>query len=284
MVTAPTVFVTKGRQRVKQFSGYGNGSVYLKNGDEFEVELFNPTQSKVLARISLNGKSLGSGIVLRPGERVFLERYFDEARKFKFETYEVNGADSNAVRAIKMNGIIDVEFFQQYTPCTVTCNAYPSWTYTYGYPSGGYVNPSYTHINNSVPISGSLNISGNINTKGMSMTSRNAGSSVMYCSSNIGAGNPTMDANVQNFSRGFDESAVVPLETGRVEKGSNSQQFFDTDNTTFNSYYTWKTTWTIMPESQKPLVYEDLNVYCPGCRAKRKKTTHKFCPNCGMKF
>ena len=84
--TVPVAYVTKGRQRVKQFSGHGNGSVYLRNGDEFELELFNPTTSKVLAKISLNGKSLGSGIVLRPGERVFLERYFDEAKKFLFET------------------------------------------------------------------------------------------------------------------------------------------------------------------------------------------------------
>ena len=47
-VTVPTVFVTKGRQRVKQ---YGN-TIYLKNGDEFEIELFNPTTGKVLKELS----------------------------------------------------------------------------------------------------------------------------------------------------------------------------------------------------------------------------------------
>ena len=101
-VTVPTVYVTKGRQRVKQYDNY---IVYLKNGDEFEIEFFNPTINKVLAKINLNGKSLGSGIVLRPGERVFLERYIDEAKKFLFETYEVDGNDSNVKEAIKMNGI-----------------------------------------------------------------------------------------------------------------------------------------------------------------------------------
>ena len=36
-VTAPTLFITKGRQRVKQYDNV----VYLKNGDEFELELWS---------------------------------------------------------------------------------------------------------------------------------------------------------------------------------------------------------------------------------------------------
>jgi hypothetical protein len=59
-------------------------TVYLNNGDEFEIELFNPTISKVMAKIDLNGISIGPGVVLRPGERVFLERYINEAKKFLF--------------------------------------------------------------------------------------------------------------------------------------------------------------------------------------------------------
>jgi len=51
-VTEPCAYVTKGRQRLKQ---YGN-TVYLNNRDEFEIELYNPTTSKVLAEITLNGK------------------------------------------------------------------------------------------------------------------------------------------------------------------------------------------------------------------------------------
>jgi len=55
--TVPTAFVTKGRQRVKQYDG---NAVFLNNGDEFEIELFNLTTNKVLAKIELNGVSLGS--------------------------------------------------------------------------------------------------------------------------------------------------------------------------------------------------------------------------------
>ena len=90
-----------------------------------------------------------------------------------------------------------------------------------------------------------------------------------YCSSDIGAA--AMDFSMEQ-------------ETGRIEKGSNSNQEFNYDNTTFNSYYTWKRMWRILPESQKPLVKEDLGVYCTNCGTKRRKDTHKFCPNCGTKF
>ena len=98
----PQSFITKGKQRLKQHTD----TVYLKNGDEFEIELFNPKQNKVLAKIELNGKSIGSGIILRPGERVFLERYLDVAKKFLFETYVVNGNNDEVKNAIANNGVM----------------------------------------------------------------------------------------------------------------------------------------------------------------------------------
>ena len=105
----PQSFITKGKQRLKQHTN----TVYLKNGDEFEIELFNPTQNKVLAKIELNGKSIGSGIILRPGERVFLERYLDEAKKFLFETYVVNGNNDEVKKAIANNGEVKVSFHNE---------------------------------------------------------------------------------------------------------------------------------------------------------------------------
>ena len=76
----PSAHITTGKQRLKQ-----NGSnVYLKDGEEFEVEIFNPKSNSVLAKIKINGNYLsGGGIIVRPGQRVFLERYLNEARKFK---------------------------------------------------------------------------------------------------------------------------------------------------------------------------------------------------------
>ena len=255
-VTAPTVFVTKGRQRVKQ---YGN-TIYIKNGDEFEIELFNPTTNKVLAKISLNGKNLGSGIVLRPGERVFLERYFDEAKKFLFETYEVNGADPNAKEAIKMNGIVDVEFYNQYSSSGIT------WISGYVYQPHIYtnpvVNPSPSYFYTS--------------TAPSTISSTQIGGTYTCSCNNVNEAKAYVDAApIQDFA---------PLETGRVEKGSNSDQSFSYDSTTFNTYYSWKTTWTILPESQRVFTKEDLNVYCVGCGKKRRKISDAFCSKCGSKF
>ena len=93
----PSSYITKGKQRIKQFGS----KVYLKDKDNFEIELFNPTTGTILAKIKLNGKyASNSGIVLRPGERVFLERYLDSNNKFEFSTYEVSkGVEAqNAIR------------------------------------------------------------------------------------------------------------------------------------------------------------------------------------------
>jgi len=278
--TAPTLFVTKGRQRVKQ---YDNNVIYLKNGDEFEFELFNPTSFKVLAKISLNGKYLGEGLVLRPGERVFLERYFDEARKFLFETYEVDGNDSNVKKAIEENGKVEVEFYAEYQPSfySPTYTYYPQepwwyWNpthiYVYSSHTGGYVNPSTTvnYSNNST-----LTTSNTKFADGYTFTSYSSGENISYMSNSV-------NENLNDVKAGY--ASIAPIETGRVEKGSNSDQSFKYDNTSFNSWYTWKTEWKILPESRKGVVKEDLVVYCSNCGAKRKKSSFVFCPHCGTKF
>jgi hypothetical protein len=267
-ISGPTVFVTKGRQRVKQ---YENNLVYLKNGDEFELELFNPTSNKILAKISLNGKLLGEGLVLRPGERVFLERYFDESKKFRFETYEIDAKDPNVSKAIEMNGIVDVEFYDEYRKPYVI--HYPVYYYYCNYPQ--YVpcvlySPTVTtssdiytanaNLFSSGVTSGSVSYSYSNNDDNMSFS--------CYCS----------DVKLS------DEKGVDMKETGRVEKGSYSDQHFTYDSTSFNYYCSWKCTWKIMPESRKAYRKEDLKVYCSNCGSRRKKETHKFCPSCGTKF
>ena len=105
----PTAFITVRKQRQKQ-----NGkNVYLHDRTEFEIELHNPTNDSILAKISLNGNRISnSGVVLKPGQRVFLERYLDEDRKFLFETYEVSDSKTNQ-RAIEYNGLVIVEFFNK---------------------------------------------------------------------------------------------------------------------------------------------------------------------------
>lgn len=255
--TDPTVFVTKDRQRLKQY----NDTVYLRDGDEFELELFNPTPEKVLAKIKINGHDLGSGIVLRPGERVYLERYLDESKKFVFETYSVDGNDRTVQKAIADNGEVQVEFYKESQPQIWISNTYtyPNW---YEYPN----QPSWTVDQPSVFYS---NSSGG--------TTFQAG-----CSHTTG---PDLNLNPDAGDLEFDSVQVNSnLETGRVEKGGHSNQQFVYDGTPFNSWSTWRMTWKILPMSQKARVREELAVYCTGCGAKRKKSSHRFCPHCGNQF
>ena len=107
----PCAYITKDRKRLKQ-----NGqNVYLNNGDEFQLELFNPSSTTVLAKIKLDGSYIsGGGIVLKPGQRVYLERYLDDPRKFKFETYEVDGTSNEVLDAISGNGDVVIDFFDEY--------------------------------------------------------------------------------------------------------------------------------------------------------------------------
>ncbi len=274
-VTAPTAYVTKDRQRVKQ----NNDVVYLNNGDEFEIELFNPTSKKVLAKILINEISLGSGIVLRPGERVFLERYLDEAKKFVFETYEVDKANPNVQRAIRKNGIVDVEFYDEIPPRPQHIWRSPTITYDY--------NQWYVDGNNTY--SGSINIGSAANTN---ICGESDLSDITFNCCNI-SGDADFTANTKSFidsdmqaafEEAVNEKANEKVETGRIEKGDNSKQKFVYDNTEFMFMPTWTSSWKILPMSQKAYVKEDLIVHCTQCGAKRKKTFHKFCPNCGNQY
>jgi len=243
----PQSFITKGKQRLKQHVD----TVYLKNGDEFEIELFNPTQNKVLAKIEMNGKSIGNGIILRPGERVFLERYLDEAKKFLFETYVVNGNNEDVQQAIANNGDVTVKFYNEIVSPSYLSGS--SGTLTINNPV--WTNTPYTYTTH--------------NTLGN--TSFTSTSTSTFYNASLTSG--TISTN-----------SIRKMETGRVEKGSNSNQSFTYDNSSFNSYPFETNWWKIKPQSTKPVVREELVTYCTECGAKRKKDTHKFCPHCGTKF
>jgi hypothetical protein len=252
-LAVPQSFITKGKQRLKQHID----TVYLNNGDEFEIELYNPTQNKVLAKIEMNGNSIGNGIILRPGERVFLERYLDEAKKFLFETYVVNGNNQEVQEAIAKNGDVYVKFYNEMLPTSNTPHYSNSGTLTINNPYSTWT------TNTGTPHYGNVFTTTSTNT---------------YYNNNFTStsGNAFYDKKVT--------SPLRHVETGRVEKGSDSDQVFTYDNSSFYSFPVKTNWWKIKPQSTKPLVREDLVVYCTECGSKRKKDNHKFCPHCGTKF
>jgi hypothetical protein len=82
---------------------------------EFQIELYNPLTDSVLTDIRVNGKSVSeSGIVLRPGERFYLDCFVDDKKKFIFKTYEVEDSDESK-KSIQKNGVIEIFFYKEDT-------------------------------------------------------------------------------------------------------------------------------------------------------------------------
>ena len=274
----PCAYISKDRKRLKQFGQ----TVYLNNGDEFELELFNPSSTTILAKIKLDGSYIsGGGIVLKPGQRVFLERYLDDARKFKFETYEVDGTSNEVLDAIAGNGDVVIDFFDEYKQ--------PVWNnqITYGGSFGG---PIHTYSTNPFTVNGgsptftttSVNYS-STNTAGVNLNTTSVSNT--FAGPNIRSKRGILKSKGNSRSEvTMDMLSMDSIETGRVEKGGSSDQSFKTVDKTFNHHTCSTSIWKILPMSQKVYDKQELKVYCTNCGKKRKKDSDKFCSSCGNKF
>ena len=243
---------------------YDNRVVYLKDGDEFQIQLFNPKPTTIAAEISINGISCGSMLILRPGERIWLERYLDRSNKFKFTTYEVDDS-SEVADAIKNNGKIEVKFYNEIVKKNITYSLIDS-----------LIEP---HI---------------LYSKEYSSSSPNTYYSSSTCD-NTCLGSSITTANISNRSCLSAESATCThdvettvvnsiKETGIIEDGSYSNQGFKTINKEFD-YYPFNTERIqIYPVSQKPVYSEDVQkIYCTEC-GKKLQAKYKFCPFCGTQI
>ena len=259
----PCAYITKGRQRIKQFGQ----NVYLKDGSEFEIELYNPSRQTVLSKIKINGEFInGGGIILKPGERVFLERYLDVPHKFKFETYTVD-ATNETMNAIANNGDVEILFYEEQVIFTLGLN---NSTLTYG---------SYNYGDYKTPIGNNF-----YTTNGVDFATGN--SNIHLTSTSLSFSNNATPRSSKYEKREQPERRLKSksIETGRVEKGSSSDQSFTTVSKNFNSWTVSTSVWKILPESQKPVEKKDLIEKCPKCSTKVKKSSWKFCPECGSEL
>jgi ribosomal protein L37E len=140
-VGKPTAHITKKKSRLKVYNG---NTVFLGDKDNFEFEIHNPTQKSVLCKIKLNGEYIStSGVVIKPGQRVFLERFLDTNNKFEFSTYEVKDTSENKT-AIDLNGDVRIEFYNEQS-----YNQYP-------HLSGGNWGDGWTNITTGSPYYGDM--------------------------------------------------------------------------------------------------------------------------------
>jgi hypothetical protein len=251
----PEAYITKGKNRIKQHIDV----VYLNDEDQFEIELFNPKTISVLAKIKLNGNYISNnGLVIKPGQRVHLDRYLDDAKKFKFNTYEVSGSNDEIKHAIQNNGLVEIEFYDETVLSGVNLGSS-------GFGNFPWNQPTYVYYNNTIgdpnPYTITCSDNQSVYSAGISYTSDMVGVSASL-----------------NSSKG---KLTKSIETGRVEKGDNSDTRLKNVNMDFSLYSTHLVTWRILPNSNRPVETSELRNYCPGCGVRIKKSTWKFCPTCG---
>lgn len=267
---SPQAWVAIKRNRQKIYNRQGKTQVYLKDGQEFQIELFNPTQTRYLVKFKINGNyQADRGLILNPGQRYFLDRFIDDDKKLEFSTYEVEDTKA-AKKAIEKNGLLEVEFYAE-TFLHGTIISYPRI-----YTTPNWSQPIWT-TNPHQFWGGTSN--GIFNNAVGSSTLTLAGSTVnniTYTSGTVACG--TTYTSSANFSSVVNDASI---ETGRVEKGEKSDQKFEEGYGTFSSWASYTTTVQIIPLSQKPAEAQEIRSYCTGCGSRVKKQTWKFCPNCG---
>ena len=313
----PSVNVTiNGKNRVKVYAQEGSDKpvVFLENDQEFGLELFNPTEDVLLAKIKMNGDFISdSGLIIKPGERVFLNRYIDSPKKFKFSTYKVEDGNTAVDKAIAKNGKIEVLWYKEnknyhlYTPLNIT------WTNNKSNGTDWITPTSICYNDNSC-----LTALDSLTVQDYNLASSNisvANSALNSYVSSIASASLNTDVNgntyyshtstaydgnsitTKEFSEVFDANGntldlnnqTTYKETGRVEQGSKSNQKLEEDNThKFEYYVSYQSELQILPRSVKDNnvsanELEDRKFYCPNCGKKLHKK-YKFCPNCGTKI
>lgn len=270
-VGKPTAHITKKKSRLKVYNGH---LVFLNDKDNFEFELHNPKQKSVLVKVKLNGEYISTGgVVLKPGQRVFLERFLDSNNKFEFSTYEVKDTSKNR-SAIDLNGDVRIEFYDEQE---VRNNFYLGNRtiygngIVYGSTTGGYVPQFGTTISTTGGVIYGTTSLSTLNTSNSTYTSSDLRSK-FDTSSTLLSGKPN---SLKKKSKS--------IETGRIEKGDKSSQDFTNSYQEFNYYTSHEISFKIQPLSTKNKTTEDIRHYCTECGTKIK-SNFKFCPSCGNKL
>jgi len=231
----------KGRKSIK------SGKVFLEDKEEFEIEIFNPLTVSVLADIKLNGQSISkTGLVVKPGQRVYLDCFIDDKKKFKFSTYEIENSEE-ALEATANNGVLEVFFYKEdvitlnnwqrrfdriIVEKHYPYNPYPWYNPYTIYGTGG----GSTFTTNGSSRIWQSNVLGTITTSNAYYSSNNS-----YTS--------RVDLPNLNIAGSLSTNSI---ETGRVEKGEKSKQKFTEVDIDFEANYISSTIIQMLPESRKP--------------------------------
>lgn len=276
----PTAQIAVNKSVLKLYNGK---NVYLSDNQEFGIELFNPTTKNIAAEVYLNdSRAFDSLLVLRPGQRMFLECNPETKRKFKFETYKVEGDNDQVKQAIKNNGKVEVKFYNEKTP-PPAITTYPTICNpcTINYPNPWWNQP----IGHNFYVSNSGTSAG---VSGTTFTTTNASTfgsatSDTFSFADLSASQEPIRTRGFGGNRLKATKTSKELETGRIEAGSASDQKFDVVMMEFDTWAFHSASMQILPHSQKPVETVSPRNYCAGC-GLRNRNNWKFCPKCGRNF
>jgi len=239
---------------------YTNNTVWLNNGDEYQIEFENYTQRNFLAKIKIDGQFISdSGLILKPGQHIYLDRYFDSPRRFKFSTYSVENT-AEAKSAIQNNGWVEIYFYEQ----LIHFQPAISWTYTNQWF------PQYPTNDPYFGISGSSRTSGVVDG--------------LYGEGRFGYSKTLDEVNCYNVQADMNVlRSEEKIETGRTEQGSVSNQTFKMENMEFNSWHSQYVVYKIVPFSAVA-GYSTVRNYCTSCSYRLRDGKWIYCPKCGNRI
>jgi hypothetical protein len=250
---------------------YHNNTIFMDDGTEFSISLFNPTTRKVGVKIGINKEYSISYLVLNPGESVNLERFIDTNKKMIFQTYTVDGNNEQVSKAIINNGIVEILFYyEKIHQCYgssftfTTTNSCCDYTTLTNKSEKRCCSPSNSIQESNKTIIGTDSLRCDCTSDSIYMNQVNS----LYFS-------PTFDDHIN-------EKNII--ETGRIEKGEKSSQNFKNIDVEFENIPFNTITYIIKPTSTKSDYETEFREYCNQCGYRIKKKTYLYCPKCGNKL
>jgi hypothetical protein len=300
---------------------YTGNQIFLNNGDEFQIKLFNPLTEKIGVQVGFNGQSSKHLLVLNPGEDAIIDRFIDEKRRMIFETYQYDDNNKAAKKAVANNGIVEIRFFKEYiqplnitttststyyNPSTVTignttfnisgCSSSTTLGHSAGYSTltntcgmGGVNGPIGTQGTNGIVLDGTFTSFDCLNTNSR-MYDQKSFDSVNLFNCNVSESS-TLDfasdielEQEQIKERGV-KSKSLKKETGRIEKGKKSDQNFKQVEMQFQTQPFHLVTYYLKPVSEKDsYVHHEVREYCTKCSYRVRNNSWIFCPKCSNKL
>lgn len=272
----PTILSDKPTTKIvisnNEITGYKKSSehiqYYLLNGTEFALKLTNPKSNiRLKAKICIDGKYIGSDIVLDKKETTTIERFIETSKKFKFESYTVD-KNPTVESIIRNNGKIAIEWYKEIIP-TFNPNDYDIYKkyndmFLYDPKHAPFYDPSRAPV-----------ITCNTNTE--------------YFWRNVSGSSYTNGLSTDAL---YNKSTAHSITTGIISQGSDSNQTFDGEgDAEFDSVYFYREWIDLLDASLKSdhvpgkaKVYHETKVYCGKCGRRMKDKNWTFCPGCGNKF